>query len=67
MQLVYTGTRLGTKFNVKDKTKKEHHLDLTYTANCPMKNCPKSFNGKTGGSLIEQVNDLSGKDITSHV
>ena len=28
MQLVYTGTKLETKFNVKDKTKKEHHHDL---------------------------------------
>ena len=27
MQLVYTGTKLGTKFNVKDVTKKEHHHD----------------------------------------
>ena len=29
MQLVYIGTKLGTKFNVKDKTKKKHHEDLT--------------------------------------
>ena len=31
MQLLYTGTRLGTKFKVKDKTMKEHHHDLTYS------------------------------------
>ena len=37
MQLVYTGTMLGTKFNVKDKTKKEHHHDLTYSVKYPMK------------------------------
>ena len=29
MQIIYTGTMLGTKFNVKDKTKKEHHHHLT--------------------------------------
>ena len=34
MQLLYTGTRLGTKFNVKDKTMKEHHHDLTYSVKC---------------------------------
>ena len=39
MQLVYRGTELGTKFNVKDTTKKEHHQDLTYSVKCPMKNC----------------------------
>ena len=30
MQLVYIGVKLQTKFNVKDKTKKEHQNDLTY-------------------------------------
>ena len=40
MLLVYTGTKLEVKFNVKDKTKKEHHRDLTYSVKCPMKNCP---------------------------
>ena len=38
MQLVYMETKLGTKFNVKDKTEKEHHHDLTYSAKCHMKN-----------------------------
>ena len=41
-QEAYTGTKLGTKFNVKDKTKKEHHHDLAYSVKCPMKNCLKS-------------------------
>ena len=38
MQLVYTDTKLGTKFNAKDKTKKEHHHDLTYSVKYPVKN-----------------------------
>ena len=29
MQLVSRGTKLGTKFNIKHKTKKEHYHDLT--------------------------------------
>ena len=37
MQLVYTGTNLGTKFIFKDKTKKGCHHDLTYSVKCPMK------------------------------
>ena len=62
MQLFYTETKLGTKFNVKDKTKKEHHHDLTYSVKCPMKN------GETGRRLIlERVNEHSGKDINSHM
>ena len=53
MQLVYTGTKLGIKFNVKNKTKKEHHRDLTYIVICPMKNRLESCNGETGRRLIE--------------
>ena len=69
MQLipVYTGIKLGTKFNVKDKTKKEHHHDLTYSVKCPMKNCLESYNGETGRRLIERVNEHSGEDVNSHI
>ena len=66
MQLLYTGTKLGTKFNIKDKTKKEHHQNLTYSAKCPI-NCLKSYNGETGRWLIEPVSEHSGKDVNSHM
>ena len=33
--LVFTGTKLGTKFNIKDKTSKEHQHDLTWSVVCP--------------------------------
>ena len=67
MHLVYTGTKLGTKFNVNGKTKKEHHHDLTYRVKCTMKNCLESYNGETGSRLIERVNEHSEKDINSHM
>ena len=67
MQLAYTGNKLGTKFNVKDKTKKEHHHDLTYSVKCSMRNCLESYNGETGRRLIERLNEHSGKDINSHM
>ena len=67
MQLFYTGTKLGTKFNVKDKTKKEHHHDLTYSVKCLMKNCLESYNDETRRRLVERVNKHSGKDINSHM
>ena len=61
MQLVYTGTEVGTKFNVKDKTKKKHHHNLTYSVKCSKKNCYESYNGQTGRRLIERGNEHSGK------
>ena len=37
--LVFTGTKLGTKFNIKHKTSKEDQHDLTYSVVCPDRNC----------------------------
>ena len=59
MQLVYTGTKLGTIVNIKDKTKKEHNHDLAYSVKCPMKNCLESYNGETGRRLT--VMNIVGK------
>ena len=65
MQLLYTGTKLGTKLNIKDKTKKKHRHELSIK--CPMKLCPESYNGETGRALIERVNEQCGKDKNSHI
>ena len=67
MQLVYTGTKLGTKLNVKDKKKKDHHHDLTYSVKCSIKNCLEFYNGETGRRLIERVNEHSEKDRNSYM
>ena len=65
--LVFTGTKLGTKFNIKDKTSKEHQHDLTYSVVCPDANCNEEYNGETGRRLIERVHEHSGKDVNSRV
>ena len=67
MALVFTGTKLGSKFNIKVKTSKEHKHDLTYSVVCPDANCNEEYNGKTVRWLIERVYEHSGKDVNSHV
>ena len=67
MALVFTGTKLGTKFNIKDKTSKEHQHDLAYSVVCPDLNCNEGYNGEIGRQLIERVHKHSGKDVDSHV
>ena len=57
MALVFTGTKLGTKFNIKDKTSKEHQHDLTYSVVCPDRNCNEGYNGETGRRLIKRVHE----------
>ena len=67
MALVFTGTKLGTKFNIKDKTSKEHQHDFTYSVVCPDPNCNEECNAEAGRPLIERVHEHGGKDVNSHV
>ena len=67
MVLVFTGTKLYTKLNIKDKTSTEHQHDLTYSVACPDANCNKEYNGETSRRLIEKVHKHSGKNVNSHV
>ena len=39
--IVYTGSKLSCKFNLKDKTPFEEHHDLLYRAVCTTDNCTK--------------------------
>ena len=65
--LVFTGTKLGAKFNIKDKTSKEHQDDLAHSVVSPDPNCNEEYNGKTGRRLIERVHKHSDKCVTFHV
>ena len=61
MTLVFAGSRIGTKFNIKDKTSKEYQHDLTDSVVCPDAKCNEEYNGEKGGRLIERVHAHSGK------
>ena len=50
--LAFTGTKLGTKFKIKDKTSKEHQYGLTYSETYPDPNCNEEYHGETGRQLI---------------
>ena len=41
-QVMYTGIKLGSKFNIKDATKKEYQHDFIYSAKCLLETCDKS-------------------------
>ena len=67
MALVFTGTKLSTKFNIKDETSKKHQDDLTYSVVSPDANYNEEYNSETGRRLIERVHEYSDKDVNSHV
>jgi len=64
--VVYTGTKLGTCFRVKDKTLKEHKSNLIYEFKCP-DNCHASYIGETSRRFAERIKDHCGRDHKSHI
>ena len=67
LKIIYTGTKLGTKFSIKDKTLKEHENNVVYEVSCPQFNCNETYIGETARRLVERVKDHSGRDEKSHV
>ena len=53
MPLVFTDTKLGTRFNIKDKTSKKHQHNLTHSVFYPNVNCNEEHNGETVRRLIQ--------------
>ena len=66
-KIIYTGTKLGTNFTVKDKTIKEHQHDLVYEVKCPEPTCKDSYIGEVSRRLGERIKDHCGRDSKSHV
>ena len=61
-KIIYTGTKLASKFNIKDKISKEHKHDLIYKAQCPDLNCDETYIGEIGRRFSERIIDHSGRD-----
>ena len=64
-KIVYTRTKLGSNFQIKDKTKFDHKYDLVYYVKCP--ECQEDYIGEIGRRLHERICDHSGKDSKSHM
>ena len=67
MRVVYTATKLGSCFQIKDETALHHRFDLVYEAKCPDSNCNASYVGEVGRRFIRRIHDHAGKDKKSHV
>ena len=58
---LYSGTKLSSKFQLKDQAKKDPQ-HVVYYVKCPEEQCTEDYTGETGRRLIERVKDHSGKD-----
>ena len=62
---MYTGTKLGSNFQIKDKTEFNLKHDLVYYVKCP--ECQEDYIGEIGRRLHERICDHNGKDSRSHM
>ena len=65
--VVLTGSKLSSKFQVKDRTLFSHNHDIIYTCNCPENGCPDKYIGEAAKRISEKVLEHTGKDINSHL
>ena len=61
-QHVYKSRKLGSIFDIKDKTKLEHKHDLIYLVKCPERTCSETYLGETARALNERIMEHAGKD-----
>ena len=66
-KIICTGTKLASKFHIKDKISKEHKHDLIYKAQCPDLYCDETYIGEIGRRFSERIIDHPGRDDKSHL
>ena len=59
----FTGSKLSTCFQLKDKTKFEHNHNIVYQCTCPETDCSENYIGGTTRRISEWAKDHAGKDV----
>ena len=67
LNVVVTGSKLSSKFQLKDRTLFSHNHHIIYHGNCPENGCPDNYVGETARWISERVLDYTGKDINSNL
>ena len=63
----YQGTKLSSRFSVKDKVTFEHKHNLVYYGKCPEKECKDDYIGETDRRIRERIIDHNKRDKSSHL
>ena len=66
-RITYTGQKLNSRFQIKDKINEKQKHDLIYYAKCPEEFCTEDYLGETGRRIIERVAGHAEKDKQSHL
>ena len=54
-KVVFTGSKLSSKFQVKDTTIFSHNRDIICNGNCPENGCPNDYVGETARRISVRV------------
>ena len=66
VMITYQGTKLLSRFQVKDQTKLEHRNDAVYCCKCPENNCDDFYIEETDRGISERIIDHNTRDKNSH-
>ena len=66
-KVVFTGSKLSQKFQVKDRTIFSHNHGIIYHGNCPENGFPDGYVGENARIISERVLNHTGTDINSHL
>ena len=67
IEVTYTGTKLGSQFNIKDPIPKMHNHDIIYHIVCLKNNCNEDYIGECARRLNERTKDHNGRDKNSYL
>ena len=66
-QVTFTGQKLSTDFNVKDRINFEHKHDVINFRKCPEQNCTDNYPGESTMRISERIIDHCARDQKSHL
>ena len=66
-RIVQTGTKLSSRFNVKDKVNEKHLSNFVYYRKCTNKKCKDDYIGETGRRKVVRNKDHGGHDKQSWI
>ena len=66
VMITYQGTKLSSRFQVKDQTKFEHRNDVVYCCKYPENDCDDFYIGETDRRISERIIDHNKRDKNSH-
>ena len=66
VMIMYQGTKLSSRFQVKDQTKFQHRNDIVYCCKCSENDCSDFYIGKTDRRISEKISDHNKRDKNTH-